>query len=66
MLLCIPLPPSLPPSPFPQVWLRYDVSMEMDGEISFNYSVHVSQGSEDRGFFFYIDEDLTDTVEVRH
>ncbi|CAI5522235.1 unnamed protein product [Closterium sp. Naga37s-1] len=40
------------------VWLKYEVDMEMDGQVTFNYSAHLPEGDTQRGLFFYVDEDL--------
>ena len=47
-----------------QVWLGLNVSVEMDGEVRFNYSVDIPLEDSQRGFFFYIDDTLTDSVLV--
>lgn len=45
------------------VWLRYEVVMEMEGQVTFNYSAHLPANDAQRGLFFYVDEDLIDATQ---
>lgn len=42
------------------VWLSLNVTMEMVGSVRYNFSVDIPEGDTERGFFFYIDDELTD------
>ncbi|CAI5998529.1 unnamed protein product [Closterium sp. NIES-65] len=47
-----------------QIWLALDVHMAVRGYMTFNYSVDILPGDPGRAFFFFIDHDLMDYVEV--
>ncbi|CAI7921930.1 unnamed protein product, partial [Closterium sp. NIES-54] len=46
-----------------QVWLSYDVSMAVDGHITFAYDVDIPRGDLQRGLFFYVDDQLVLNIE---
>lgn len=48
-----------------QAWLKMNVSLEMIGEVSFNFSVDIPKGDTSRGFFFYVDDTPIDEMVVR-
>ncbi|CAI5461055.1 unnamed protein product [Closterium sp. Yama58-4] len=50
--------------PTATIWLALDVQMAVRGYMSFNYSVDILPGDPGRAFFFFIDHDLMDYVEV--
>lgn len=45
------------------VWLSLNVTMEMEGDATFNFSADVPPGDMQRGLFFYINDNLVDDVE---
>ncbi|CAI5940458.1 unnamed protein product [Closterium sp. NIES-64] len=45
------------------VWLSYDVSMAVDGHITFAYDVDIPRGDLQRGLFFYVDDQLVLNIE---
>ncbi|CAI5507158.1 unnamed protein product, partial [Closterium sp. Naga37s-1] len=47
------------------VWLSYDVSMAVDGYITFAYDVDIPRGDLQRGLFFYVNDQLVLNIEVR-
>ncbi|CAI5480679.1 unnamed protein product [Closterium sp. Yama58-4] len=45
------------------VWLSYDVSMAVDGHVTFAYDVDIPRGDQQRGLFFYVDDQLVLNIE---
>ncbi|CAI5510614.1 unnamed protein product [Closterium sp. Naga37s-1] len=50
--------------PTASIWLALEVHMAVRGYMTFNYSVDILPGDPGRAFFFFIDHDLMDYVEV--
>ncbi|CAI5998022.1 unnamed protein product [Closterium sp. NIES-64] len=50
--------------PTASIWLALEVHMAVLGYMTFNYSVDILPGDPGRAFFFFIDHDLMDYVEV--
>eukprot|EP00271_Cylindrocystis_brebissonii_P014177 TRINITY_DN35437_c0_g1_i1.p1 TRINITY_DN35437_c0_g1~~TRINITY_DN35437_c0_g1_i1.p1 ORF type:complete len:1140 (-),score=156.00 TRINITY_DN35437_c0_g1_i1:340-3759(-) len=45
------------------VWLALNVTMEMAGNVKFNFSVDIPQDDSQRGMFFYVDDALSFDIE---
>ena len=58
------LPAHLPVPRLSQVVLRMNLSMAVDGDVFFVYSVDIPQGDDRRVFSFFLDGQLMDTSEV--